>query len=194
LVAVLGYKFVSAHGSREPAGRMGGAAAEIFARGPEGPALNEHAISTLRLAASKVQDVNQIIKGVEKEFIDLEERHTEHFTDAVGHVHLTIKPFAPQMSNLTAQMWEQLGRVLEPGQLAKARNLHLERLFGNNAGKNTVTIELWNENGQYHFIDSQDGGGDSAKATSRASSGASARIIPPRYRSYLKEEQGAGGP
>ncbi len=167
-------------------------APELFDRGRDGSTLSEHAISSLHLARAQARQVNQIIGDLEKEFVDLEQRHTEQFTDAAGHVHLTIKSFPQPMRNLTDQMWEHLGLVLAPSQLATARNIHLERLFGN-SGKNTSAIELWKENGQYHFVDSQDGGGDSSKATSRAVSGPSPRIIPKRFRMYLREDAAANG-
>jgi hypothetical protein len=45
--------------------------------------------------------------------------------------------------------------VFSGGQLAAAKTLHFERFFPH-TGKNPVSVEIWEEDGQYHYVENKE--------------------------------------
>ncbi|HEY3915911.1 MAG TPA: hypothetical protein VGN61_15590, partial [Verrucomicrobiae bacterium] len=59
------------------------------------------------------------------------------------------------------------------------KTLHFERFFPHN-GKTPVNMEVWSENGDIHYVESE-------SASGTATNGGPARALPPRFRSFLPE-------
>jgi hypothetical protein len=157
-----------------PAGAL-----EAFAAGPEGVGIGRRIVTELKLSKDQVQSVNRILRRDERDFRDLEIRHTERSKNAAGHVVVTIKPFPQEMDGLMNRMWTELANVLNAEQLATAKTMHFEKFFPH-TGKRPVIVEIWqDENGQYHYVESQGADGKN---------GAAAGLLPPRYRGLFSRD------
>ena len=164
----------------------------IFTNTPEGLAVNQRVITDLKLSPDQVQLVNTIVRTTDRDYLQIERSHADRTVDAAGHVHVTIKPLGADglkaAQELGAQMWKEMGGVLDPGQLAGARKLNFERfLFPLTINRGVNMVEMWkDEGGLYHFSDTQES--TRRGETSRSSSGTNFNlIIPRRYRIYWQE-------
>ena len=113
-------------------------------------------VAELKLTKDQAQNVNKILRRYQREFTTLERRHTERSKNAAGHVIVDIKPFPQEMDQMMNLMWTDLATVLSAGQLAAAKTMHFERYFPH-TGKKPVSVEIWEEeNGQFHYVESQE--------------------------------------
>jgi tRNA A-37 threonylcarbamoyl transferase component Bud32 len=149
-----------------------------FNRIMQAPQVGRHMIAALQLTKTEIPEMNRVIHKYQREFVGLERSHTTHIQDSAGHIHVTIRPFPAEMEKLMTGMWKDLGGVLTPEQLAKARTLNFRRFFPG-SGQSAVHMELWRDtSGEEHYIESQDPDTTAAGA---------AMPIPSRYRSYLPD-------
>jgi len=156
-----------------------------FSATSDAPLVGRRIIAALQLTKTQIPEVNRIIRRYQREFVGLERHHTVHAQDKAGHVHITVKPFPDDMQKLMAQMWQDLGVVLTPGQTATAHTLVFEKFFPH-TGQGTVHVEIWRDpNGEEHYVESEDPGPHGAPPTP----GGTPQIMPPRYRSYLPDSQ-----
>ena len=133
-----------------PAGAL-----EAFAAGPEGVGIGRRIVTELKLSKDQVQSVNRILRRDERDFRELELRHTERSQNAAGHVVVTIEPFPLEMDELMKRMWTELSAVLSAGQLATAKTMHFEKFYPH-TGKKPVVVEIWqDETGEYHYVEGQ---------------------------------------
>jgi hypothetical protein len=157
-----------------PAGAL-----EAFAAGPEGVGIGRRIVTELKLSQEQVQNVNRILRRDERDFRDLELRHTERSKNAAGHVVVTIKPFPKEMDALMSRMWTELAAVLSVGQLATAKTMHFERFYPH-TGKKPVVVEIWqDENGEYHYVEGEQPSGKN---------GGVGGLLPSRYRGLFSRE------
>jgi len=183
VMADLFYLTIKDHWPEPMAGRIPPGAMEAFAASPEGAGVGRRMAAELRLNKDQLQNVNKSVRRFQREFASLERRHTTRRKDAAGHVHITIEPFPDAMNELMSRMWADLGTVLGADQLATARALHFEKLFPH-TGQSTVNVEIWWENGDYHYVESQENAGKPG-----ATNSAGGPALPPRYRSYLRDSR-----
>jgi serine/threonine protein kinase len=156
-----------------------------FSATSEAPLVGKRIIAALQLTKPQVPEANRIIRRFQREFVALERRHTEHTQDKAGRVHITVKPFPDDMQKLMAQMWQDLGVVLTPRQVATAHTLDFEKFFPH-TGTETVRVEIWRDaNGEEHYVESEDPGPNAT----RPAPGGLPMPMPPRYRSYLPDNQ-----
>jgi serine/threonine protein kinase len=156
-----------------------------FSATSEAPLVGKRIIAALQLTKTQIPEVNRVIRRFQREFVGLERRHTEHTQDKAGHVHITVKPFPDDMQKLMARMWQDLGVILTPRQIATAHTLAFEKFFPH-AGAGAVRVEIWRDpNGEEHYVKSEDPG---PNATPRVPGG-TPTPMPPRYRSYLPDAQ-----
>jgi serine/threonine protein kinase len=179
LLVVVFYFALRSYLTPENTGRIPSGALEAFGAGPEVTGVQRRMINKLHLDKDQVQNVNKVLHRYEREFIGLERRHTERSKDSAGHIHISIQPFPTEMDDLMARMWTELSGVMTPSQLDEAKNLHFERLFPH-TGKEPVNMEVWMENGDIHYVESQEPGGTTTN-------GGPIRSLPPRYRWTLPE-------
>ncbi len=183
LLAVFLYALLRDHWTGRRTGRIPAGASEAFVASPEGILLDRRTIAMLHLDKDRVQSVNRILHRYERDFTGIERRHTERSKDAAGHVHVAIQPFPEEMDSLMSRMWVDLATVLDPGQLATAHTLHFERLFPH-TGKTPVYVEIWMENGEYHYVEGEKPPGEAGPPAAKPG-----RQMPPRYRWFLPDRQ-----
>jgi tRNA A-37 threonylcarbamoyl transferase component Bud32 len=184
MLAVIVYFVVTHLWTPQETGRIPSGALEAFAAGTEGAGVGvgRRIINTLHLDKNQVQLVNKILRRYEREFSVLERHHTERSKDAAGHVHIAIKPFPTEMDDLMARMWADFAVAMTATQLAEAKDLHFDRFFPH-SGKNPISAEVWLENGDIHYIESQ------KPADGTSSNAVVLRPMPQRYRSYLPDNR-----
>lgn len=158
LLVVVFYFAAKSYLFPENTGSIPSGALEAFGAGPEVTGVQRRIINKLHLDKDQVQNVNRILHRYEREFISLERHHTERSKDAAGHIHISIKPFPTEMDEMMERMWTDLSAVMTAQQLADAKTLHFERLFPH-TGKTPVNMEVWLENGDIHYVESQEPGG-----------------------------------
>ncbi len=180
LLAVIVYFAFTHQWTPQETGRIPSGALEALAAGPEGVGVGRRIISTLHLDQNQVQNVNRVLRRYQREFTVLERRYTERSKDAAGHIHIAIKPFPAEMNDLMGRMWADLAAVMTAPQLAEAKNLHFEKFFPH-SGKTPINAEVWLENGDIHYIESQE------PATDTSSNDVSGPLTPRRSRSYLPD-------
>jgi predicted Ser/Thr protein kinase len=169
-VAILTYALVQAHRAGQASVLIPAGALEAFAAGPEGVGIARRMAADLNLTLDQVQNANSIVRRYQRDFLELEQRHMKRFKNPDGHEMLTIQAFPQDMDDLMNRMWVDLGGVLSGSQLAKARDLHFEKLFPH-SGKKPLTVEFWqDENGEYHYAEVQQ---------------SSAASMPMRYRNWF---------
>lgn len=172
-LAIMLYLVLKQHWPETETGRIPAGAMEAFGAGPEGAALGRRMINTLHLSKEQAQTVNTILRHSTRDFGMLERLHTDRFKDSAGHVHVTIQPFPEEMGRLMDHMWSEMALVLSTNQLAEAHKLHFDRFFPHTGAK-PVSLEIWQENGEYHYIENKD-------ATDENTTNESGRL-PPRFR------------
>jgi serine/threonine protein kinase len=153
-LAIILYLAFTAFWPAAQSGRIPPGAMEAFSANPEGVNLGRRMTSSLHLSGEQTNTVNRILRRYQRQFSTLERLNTDRYKDAAGHVHVTIHAFPEEMDNLLKRMWSELALVLSPSQLDTARTSHLERLFPH-TGKVPVYVEIWQENGEYHYIEGQ---------------------------------------
>ena len=200
LVAVMGYALFhrgpnsgNAPGNAARAGGRGGGRGGrggYFTNTLEGPSLRATTVTNLQLTPEEVQVANAILHTISQDFSQIQSNYVSHDKDAAGHVHITVKPLteadAARVKALRERMWKELGGVLSPAQLERARNLPARPFEGLLPLNTNVTenSELWKDSGgEYHYIDATDlgSGGDTNRVTST-----NITIIPARYRNLLE--------
>jgi hypothetical protein len=151
----------------------------------EGPVLSRRMSNALKLAPTQTQDVNRILRRYGQDFARLERRHTTRSKDETGHVHVTIQPFASEMSTFMDRLWTDLGAVLTADQLETAKSLHFDRLFPH-AGAETVNVELWTDStGEFHYVETEQRDTNSVSNTN-VDHGVHPSPMPARYRWFLE--------
>jgi hypothetical protein len=95
--------------------------------------------------------VNGVLAKYHREYLALERQHTQKTTDAKGHIHVAIEPFADECQALAKRMAAELGGIADQGILPRIEvGMLPPELFGR-GGESRVDAELWKENDQYHF-------------------------------------------
>jgi tRNA A-37 threonylcarbamoyl transferase component Bud32 len=182
VLAVIIYFTLTHRWAPQETGRIPSGALEAFVAGGEGVGIGPRITSKLHLDTNQVHIVNRVLRRYERDFAVLERRHTERTKDAADHVFITIKPFPTEMDNLMARMWTDLAAGMSATQLEEAKKLHFDRFFPH-SGKTPINAEVWLENGDIHYIESQE---PVAGAPSNTDIG---RPQPQRLRSYLPGNQ-----
>jgi serine/threonine protein kinase len=183
LLAVVLYVQFRDHGPDRRPGHIPPGASEALVGAPESIGLDQRIITALHLDEENVQGVNRILRRYEREYAGIERRHTESFKDAAGHVHVTIQPFPQEMDSLMSRMFLDLADVLNGRQLDAARAWNLEGLFPH-SGRAPVSVEIWMENGEYHYVEGEGPPGHGGATTAKRGVD-----MPLRYRWLLPEKQ-----
>jgi hypothetical protein len=177
LLAAIFYFALTSYWMRESSGSIPSGALEAFGAGPETPGIQRRMITRLHLDRDQVINVNKVLHRYERDFTALERRHTARTKDAAGHIHIAIEPFPTEMDDLMNRMWTDMAAFMTASQLAEAKTLHFERFFPH-SGKTPVNMEVWSENGDIHYLESESANGTATNP---------AQALPPRFRSFLPE-------
>jgi tRNA A-37 threonylcarbamoyl transferase component Bud32 len=177
LLAAIFYFALTSYWMRESSGSIPSGALEAFGAGPETPGIQRRMITRLHLDKDQVINVNKILHRYERDFTVLERRHTVRTKDAAGHIHIAIEPFPTEMDDLMNRMWTDMAAFMTASQLVEAKTLHFERFFPH-SGKTPVNMEVWSENGDIHYVESESANGTATNP---------AQALPPRFRSFLPE-------
>jgi tRNA A-37 threonylcarbamoyl transferase component Bud32 len=107
--------------------------------------------ATLRLSDFEFRTMKQVVQSADREYLEMELRHTSRKTGPDGHLLVTISPFADEVSQLEDRFWSKLGTVLYYHHLAQAQKQMPPRgkLFA--FGKEKTTIEIWQDGPSWHW-------------------------------------------
>jgi phage shock protein PspC (stress-responsive transcriptional regulator)/tRNA A-37 threonylcarbamoyl transferase component Bud32 len=70
---------------------------------------------TLHLSPPKLSNLNLVLQGASRAYLEMEKEHTSRQYDKDGHLKVTIRPFAEQVSELESQTWSKLDSILSEG-------------------------------------------------------------------------------
>jgi serine/threonine protein kinase len=159
---------------------------------PDGPRLTDEFVqNVLKLSPSQIAQTNKILKAHYEDGLEIESRHLERQTDALGHVIVSIRPYLGPTMQLEDLLWSELDLILDPKQQDLARlNLKLEPRKFTSAmpiptselagpgffgwGKDGAKIELWRVGSWFQWHVESRGTSDSGRA----------RELPAYYRHF----------
>jgi serine/threonine protein kinase len=112
--------------------------------------------TTLSLFSGQLNKIKQILRGADREYLDMEQRHTSRTVSrepgSQGHLLVTISPFVEEATQLESRVWAKLNSILiYNDQQAKAEQQLPQRgsLFA--FGREEVKVEIWREGSWYHW-------------------------------------------
>jgi tRNA A-37 threonylcarbamoyl transferase component Bud32 len=142
-------------------------------RAPNDPGLvgllvpDVHGLSmTARVPQGQKANFERVLRGVDQEYLELEARHTSRQVDEEDHVHVTITPFAEELSSLETRLWAKMDTVylannhkmtptksgahpVGPSDFVRKQLPSGLALFA--FGQAKTCIEIWREDGWYHW-------------------------------------------
>jgi tRNA A-37 threonylcarbamoyl transferase component Bud32 len=116
----------------------------------------------LQLVGHQPQALAEILRHADQEYLELEARHTSRQVDDEGHLHVTIAPFIQELTELGQRLEALLQRMRNDrwGQPAEGKMDPSQsaafKLFPYGAVQ--TSIEIWQEDGWYHWKEKLNGG------------------------------------
>jgi tRNA A-37 threonylcarbamoyl transferase component Bud32 len=125
--------------------------------------------STMHLTGQQSSKVRQVLLSADREYLELELRHTsreKNKTRPEGGLLVAIGPFSEEVTALENRLWSRLDSIVPAIQYDPTLSKQLPArgaMFP--FGKDTTTIEIWRDNGWFHwkvthFADEVDGPGE----------------------------------
>jgi hypothetical protein len=108
--------------------------------------------TTLPLYGNQLETIQKILQGAEREYLEMELRHTSRTINAARRLTVTIGPFPDEVSQLEERVWAKLNGVLTfKNQKEEARKQLPPRGALFRFGKTNATIEIWQNGGWYYW-------------------------------------------
>ena len=106
---------------------------------------------TLNLAPYQFNNLQQVLRGANEEYLEMELRHTSHMTDEKNHLIVTIHPFSEEVTQLESRVRAKIEAIVQYGRWGEIQK-QLPQQGGFFAfGKDQAKIEIWWDGTWYHW-------------------------------------------
>jgi tRNA A-37 threonylcarbamoyl transferase component Bud32 len=109
--------------------------------------------TTVPLGGDRFKSVRQTLLGADREYLEMELRHTSRHKDPAGHLIVTIAPFPDELKRLEDSTWAKFDSILrfdhQERERFRSQLPARGRLFA--FGQGQTHIELWHDDSMYHW-------------------------------------------